>query len=105
MSAWWHDEGQVRFPKLFITATLYLSKPYTNAFQERVFSICTWPDSALRQSQTADTLAVRALDRFNRSNVADLQQARDLIAGKEAAAAAQVQHGDSAVHLKAGRNN
>jgi hypothetical protein len=70
---WWVITGRQLFPKIFITAFIHLGKPYTNAFQERVFSKTTWMDGHLMQSQKATTLEMRALDALNRDNVRNLK--------------------------------
>ena len=38
---WW-DENKTDFPYVFVSAIIWLTKPATNAFQERIFSLGTW---------------------------------------------------------------
>jgi len=52
--AWWKGSKEV-YPKLYVTAMLVLSKPITNAFQERCFSAVTWRDTLMNQSMTEAT--------------------------------------------------
>ena len=58
-----------KFPLLFPLATIVLGKTYTNAYQERYFSLASWFDSKLMQCQKAETLQMRCLDAQNRKNV------------------------------------
>ena len=39
---WWSKEGMKNYPHCAVGASLVLSKPATNACQERVFSKCQW---------------------------------------------------------------
>ena len=63
-----------KFPLLFPLATMVLGKPYTNAYQERCFSLASWFDSKLMQCQKAETLQMRCLDAQNRKNVSRMTQ-------------------------------
>lgn len=47
---WWKSEGRKRFPLIFLILPSVLSVPASNAFQERIFSCCTYFDNPLRQS-------------------------------------------------------
>ena len=59
---WWHHH-QNDYPCMYPSALLWLSKPTTNAFQERVFSLGSWLDSnRLMRQQTAHTFQVRTLE-------------------------------------------
>ena len=66
---WWGTDARHKFPLLFPLAIIVLGKPYTNAYQERCFSLASWFDSKLMQCQKAETLQMRCLDAQNRKNV------------------------------------
>jgi hAT family C-terminal dimerisation region len=46
---WWSDVGKKEFPLIAHLATQHLAIPDSNAFQERIFSTCTWVGNVLRQ--------------------------------------------------------
>ncbi len=65
--SWWHTHSQPAFfPRVAMLAAIYLGKPYTNAFQERVFSFCSFIETDLRQRMKPQTFEMRALDKINR---------------------------------------
>ena len=68
---WWGTDACHKFPLLFPLATIVLGKPYTNAYQERCFSLASWFDSKLMQCQKAET---RCLDAQNRKNISHMTQ-------------------------------
>ena len=71
---WWGTDARHKFPLLFPLATIVLGKPYTNAYQERCFSLASWFDNKLMQCQKAETLQMRCLDAQNRKNVSRMTQ-------------------------------
>ena len=71
---WWGRHAQHKFPLLFPMASIVLGKPYTNAYQERCFSLASWFDGKLVQSQKAETLQSRCLDAQNRNNVTRMKE-------------------------------
>ena len=71
---WWGTDAHHKFPLLFPLATIVLGKPYTNAYQERCFSLASWFDSKLMQCQKAETLQMHCLDAQNRKNVSHMTQ-------------------------------
>ena len=71
---WWGTDARHKFNLLFPLATIVLGKPYTNAYQERCFSLASWFDSKLMQCQKAETLQMRCLDAQNRKNVSRMTQ-------------------------------
>ena len=55
----------MRFSLLHPLAAKHLAKPFTNAFQEHVFSLGTWFDTALNQSLHHTGFEMRMLDKAN----------------------------------------
>jgi hypothetical protein len=55
------------YPRISVLACIILGKPFTNAFQERVFSLGTWMETALNQSMHDTTFEMRMLCKANRS--------------------------------------
>ena len=47
---WWKTVGVMKHPAALVAALSILALPASNAFQERVFSACTWHDDPLNQS-------------------------------------------------------
>ena len=47
---WWLSIGNSKHPEVFLVMLQILALPASNAFLERVFSICTWFDDPLRQN-------------------------------------------------------
>lgn len=63
---WWNENKQ-KYPKVFVTAIIWLTKPATNAAQERVFSKASWFDqNRLMRSQSPKTFEMRILGALNR---------------------------------------
>ena len=76
---WWHHH-QNDNPRMYPSALLWLSKPTTNAFQERVFSLGSWFDSnRLMRRQTAHTFQVRILECITRQLCHDITEAKTMI--------------------------
>ena len=58
---WW-DAHKSTYPHLFPTALVWLAKPATNAFQERVFSCSSWLDSnRLMRKESPHNFQMRSL--------------------------------------------
>ena len=76
---WWRD-NQVKFPHVFVTAIVWLTCPATNAFQERVFSLCSWFDSnKLMRRQTGKTFEMRAMCALNHELVKAILEREDAL--------------------------
>ena len=76
---WWHHH-QTDYPRMYPSALLWLSKPTTNAFQERFFSLGSWFDSnRLMRRQTAHTFQVRTLESITRQLHRDITEAETTI--------------------------
>ena len=76
---WWHHH-QNDYPHMYPSALLWLSKPTTNAFQERVFSLGSWFDSnRLMHRQTAHTFQVRMLECITQQLRRDITEAETTI--------------------------
>ena len=76
---WWHHH-QNDYPCMYPSALLWLSKPTTNAFQERVFSLGSWFDSSrLMRWQTAHTFQLRTLECITRQLCQDITEAKTTI--------------------------
>jgi hypothetical protein len=72
---WWKQEGIERFPKIATAAMILLGKPYSNGFQERIFSTGTWTDAKLRQKLTYGNLELSVLDKINNDKCSRLLSA------------------------------
>ncbi|KAL7567925.1 hypothetical protein ACA910_019638 [Epithemia clementina (nom. ined.)] len=57
-----------------MVAAIQLARPYSNAQQERDFSLATWFDGNLVQKQRPETLEKRLVGCLNRNVVKELQQ-------------------------------
>jgi hypothetical protein len=66
---WWKTYGKMAFPNIAMAAAITLARPYTNASQERDFSMATWFDGNLVQSQKPEVLERRLLLGLNRQVV------------------------------------
>ena len=76
---WWHHH-QNDYPHMYPSALLWLSKPTTNAFQERIFSLGSWFDSnRLMHWQTAHTFQVRTLECITWQLRRDITEAKTMI--------------------------
>ena len=76
---WWNLH-QNDYPCMYPSALLWLSKPTTNAFQERVFSLGSWIDSnRLMRRQTAHTFQVRTLECITQKLRCDITEAETTI--------------------------
>ena len=64
---WWLTVGARQFPTICLVAARILAKPDTNAYQERVFSRCTFVDQPLRQRMNPETFELRVLSKVNRN--------------------------------------
>lgn len=64
--SWWTVNGKVAFPHVAMAAAVTLARPYTNASQERDFSMATWFDGNLVQQQKPEILERRLLLGLNR---------------------------------------
>jgi hypothetical protein len=85
---WWED-NKVKFPKIFPTAIVALTKPPTNAFVERGFSLTSWFDSnRLMRRQLAKNFEMRTMDCQTRALRDRIMAAEKLLcnvaAGKQA---------------------
>ena len=47
---WWKCVGCKKWPEVYLVFCIWIALPNSNAFQERIFSLCTWFDNPLRQS-------------------------------------------------------
>ena len=47
---WWKNVGSKKHPLVILVALVILTLPPTNAYQERIFSTCTYFDDPLRQN-------------------------------------------------------
>ena len=73
--AWW-DANKTNYPRLFPTAIVWLSKPATNAFQERVFSCSSWLDSnRLMRKESPHNFQIRSLTCVSRPVRAKITEA------------------------------
>ena len=76
---WWHHH-QNDYPHMYPSALLWLSKPRTNAFQERVFSLgCWFGSNRLMRWQTAHTFQVRMLECITRQLCREITEAETTI--------------------------
>jgi hypothetical protein len=66
---WWHTYGRVKYPLIFPVACVSLGKPYTNAAQERNFSLASWFNCILMQSSKDVTFEIRCIEALNRSSL------------------------------------
>jgi hAT family C-terminal dimerisation region len=66
---WWKTFGKMNFPNIAMAAAITLARPYTNASQERDFSMATWFDGNLFQNQKPEKLERRLLLGLNRQVV------------------------------------
>lgn len=66
---WWKLYGSVHFPEIAIVASIMISKPTHNGFQERVFSRCTYIDNKLRQRKSEKNFEMQALNTLNAETV------------------------------------
>ena len=76
---WWHHH-QNDYPRMYPSVLLWLLKPTTNAFQERIVSLGSWFDSnRLMHRQTAHTFQVRMLECITRQLCRDITEAKTMI--------------------------
>ena len=76
---WWNDQ-KTKFPKIFPSAMVWIAKPATNAFQERVFSVASWfHNNRLMRQEDPKTFEMRTLGRLNRQLLQDILDAEDVI--------------------------
>lgn len=47
---WWKAGGREKYSLVYLVVPIIIALDSTNAFQERIFSTCTWFDDPLRQS-------------------------------------------------------
>ena len=48
VAKWWATRGRLQFPLVALVAPRVLARPSSNAYQERIFSSCTYFDAKLR---------------------------------------------------------
>lgn len=58
---WWKSVGARKYPDILVAALPILGLPASNAFQERIFSACTWHDDPLNQRLQADRFEKKVL--------------------------------------------
>ena len=58
---WWNTVGAGKYPNVLVAALPILGLPASNAFQERIFSACTWHDDPLNQSLHTDRFEKKVL--------------------------------------------
>jgi hypothetical protein len=58
---WWKSVGARKYPDILVAALPILGLPASNAFQERIFSACTWHDDPLNQSLQTDRFEKKVL--------------------------------------------
>jgi len=58
---WWNSIGTAKHPDVLAAALPILALPASNAFQERIFSTCTWYDDPLNQSLKSSRFEKRVL--------------------------------------------
>ena len=71
---WWNDFGRQHYPHVMMVASVTLARPYSNAQQERDFSLATWFDGNLVQKQKPATLEKRLMTCLNREPVKMLEE-------------------------------
>ena len=65
--AWWSDH-KTEFPLMYVMAMIWLTKPSTNAFQERIFSLGTWfQQNKLMANMLKKHYEMRTMDFLTRS--------------------------------------
>ena len=80
--AWW-KENCTKYPRIYISAMVWLGKPATNAFQERVFSRASWYDSnRLMTQQSNKNFEMRTMDAASRE-IVELIKKREVQIEKE----------------------
>jgi hypothetical protein len=67
--AWWNIVGRSTYPLMFPVACVSLGKPFTNAEQERNFSMASWFNGNLTQSAHGTTFETRYIEAINRKVV------------------------------------
>ena len=63
---WWAHRGKMMFPIVALIAPRVLSRPASNAYQERIFSTCSWFDSKLRSRLGPERFEMAVLLTVNR---------------------------------------
>lgn len=71
---WWKEFGSLQFPEIAVVASIVLSKPTHNGFQERVFSRGTYFDNKLRQRISEKSFEMQVLNSLNSDIVNDIQK-------------------------------
>ena len=71
---WWEFEGAARYPHLATAALIILGKPYSNGFQERVFSRGTYMDGKLRRTLKQERQELQVLDSLNGNLARDIMK-------------------------------
>ena len=81
--AWW-DHNKDNFPHVFPSAVIWLTKPATNAFQERVFSLGSWfQQNKLQSKTTAKNFEMRAMEKLTRKIRLEIVQREIAIENKK----------------------
>ena len=71
---WW-EKNKDNYQHVFPTAVIWLTKPATNAFQERVFSLGSWfQQNKLQTKTTAKNFEMRAMEKLTRKIRLDIIQ-------------------------------
>ena len=71
---WW-DDNKGDYPYVFVSAIIWLTKPATNAFQERIFSLGTWfSQNKLMSNLLKKHFEMRTMDCLTRELRREIQQ-------------------------------
>ena len=80
---WW-SVNKGNFSKVFPSAIIWLSKPSTNAFQERIFSSSSWFDSnRLMRRQSKKHFEVRTMELVTRKVREEIKKNEELLEGNQ----------------------
>ena len=80
---WW-EANKNTFPHVFVTSLVWLGKPATNAFQERVFSSSSWFDNnPLMNRESASNFQMRTLGYVTRPVVKKILVAEEELRKKQ----------------------
>ena len=71
---WWRGFGMTHYPKLGMAASIFLGKPCSNAFQERVFSRGTFTDHALRRRLDGRRFEMSVLQALANKKIAKIRE-------------------------------
>lgn len=83
---WWHEEGQYKFPLIYIIAGRIQALPPSNSNQEHTFSGCTWMDPKIKNKQHDATFKMKCLlyknKKFLQESSMDVKEANKKLAAK-----------------------